>query len=557
MGKVRKVVIAVAAVLMAGAVAVSVYNKIKADKLKHTVWIEDALINNTPQIGDELYLEYAAGDLYKVKDGLWTWSGDYPGDEEKYIIVPVLAGDEIERATMLYAEVKAPDPDLPDVIAQNFREYYQDLIERLIAKREEDLAADPEASTEKIDGLIKMMEELLTDERYVEEKSSVAPYVLEASGLPDYGLVSYVSGGIAVLLGIVLLYSVLGIWLSGKKLAIGSLALVIISIVACAVLFRKELMTMLSIRKYSPDFYLCNMQNDYKLDEILATDIRDTDSMIEVGSKKLLGGYPISTDAHHFACSSFSCVTEEGTHLLGRNYDYKTTSGLILYSDQEGSYASIALCDLGWVNIAGENSFTETDSLLGRALLRGMAPYLTVDGMNDQGLGISILSLSYDENRPDTEKTDTIIIIMLRAILDKCANVDEAIALLSEYDVHSMYAFECHLFISDKSGKSVVAEWVDDELTVTEINYVTNYTIATHERDDERRFVILKDKLEEKDGVLTVDEALDLLLDASQDYEDVKTEWSCVYDLDNFVLYIYSDRDRDNIFIISPETFGI
>ena len=53
MGKVRKVVIAVAAVLMAGAVAVSVYNKIKADKLKHTVWIEDALINNTPQIGDE------------------------------------------------------------------------------------------------------------------------------------------------------------------------------------------------------------------------------------------------------------------------------------------------------------------------------------------------------------------------------------------------------------------------------------------------------------------------------------------------------------------------
>ena len=41
-----------------------------------------------------------------------------------------------------------------------------------------------------------------------------------------------------------------------------------------------------------------------------------------------------------------------------------------------------------------------------------------------------------------------------------------------------------------------------------------------------------------------------------QNAEDIKTEWSCAYDLDNFVLYIYCDRDRDNVCIISPETFG-
>ena len=120
-----------------------------------------------------------------------------------------------------------------------------------------------------------------------------------------------------------------------------------------------------------------------------------------------------------------------------------------------------------------------------------------------------------------------------------------------------MFDKDNHLFITDKSGKSVVAEWVNDELTISEINYVTNYYIATHEYDDERRFVTLKNKLKESNGVLTMDEAMDLLKDASQDSENgIQTEWSCVYDLDHFVLYIYNDRNRDNYYIITfPESF--
>ena len=130
-------------------------------------------------------------------------------------------------------------------------------------------------------------------------------------------------------------------------------------------------------------------------------------------------------------------------------------------------------------------------------------------------------------------------------------------ALLSSYDVHSMYDKDFHLFITDKTGNSVIAEWVDDELTVTRTDHVTNYVIATHEWDDERRFVALQDKLEDAGGVMSVDEALDLLTEASQNADDIQTEWSCVYDLDHFVLYICSDLHQDNVQIITPETFGI
>ena len=46
-----------------------------------------------------------------------------------------------------------------------------------------------------------------------------------------------------------------------------------------------------------------------------------------------------------------------------------------------------------------------------------------------------------------------------------------------------------------------------------------------------------------------------LLMDASQNYKTNKTEWSCVYDLDNFKLYFVSDRDTSNVIEVTRETF--
>ena len=46
-----------------------------------------------------------------------------------------------------------------------------------------------------------------------------------------------------------------------------------------------------------------------------------------------------------------------------------------------------------------------------------------------------------------------------------------------------------------------------------------------------------------------------LLMDVSQDYEVIKTQWSIVYDLDNFKLYFVSDMDTSNVYEISRETF--
>ena len=555
MGKIRKsrkIVITVFLILTVVATGIAAFCSYKSSTSGMAADINDVVENGTPQIGDKLYLFCYQEQLFEVGDDLVVFE-TYLEKEDLNICVPIEC--EGKLSYRFSAEVVETNPGIPDKFAKGCRDYYQELYDKIQAKKATVDPGDSE-TMERVRKGEELIEGFLSDETYERDKNSITTYSFRATNTVDYFTIASVSKIAAAVLAIVLLYAVLGIWISGKKLALGSIALVLTVCIISGVIFRKDIATMASIKEYAPGMYTCNITNDYYLDEMLSTDFKDTDSLISFLSKKLLGGMTLPIDAHHFGCSSFSCVTPEGTHLFGRNYDYLDTNGMVIYSNREGCYASIAVCDLQWARFAGVDPIAKPDSLLGRFVLRGAAPIMCVDGFNDQGLGISILSLDADENRPDTGKTDTIIILAIRGILDKCANVDEAVAFLSSYDVHSMFDKENHLFITDKSGKSVIAEWVNDELTITEINCVTNYVIATHEYDEDRRFVVMKTKLDEVNGVLSLEEALDLLNAASQNSESsVQTEWSCVYDLDNFVLYIYNDNDRNKVYKITPETF--
>lgn len=553
MGKKRKIVIAIFLALTVIAAGIAVYCGYKSSTSGIATDINYVVRDKTPQIGDKFYLFCLSDDLFEVNDDMCVFETTLE-KEDRNICIPIESDRKLSYR--FNVEVVETDPAIPDKFAQGCRDYYQELYDKLQARKATVDTSDSEAM-ERIRKAEEMIAGFLSDETYERDKNCITPYTFRVTNTVDYFALALISKIVTAVLAICLLYAVLGIWISGKKLALGSIALVLTISIISGVIFRKEIATMASIKEYAPGMYTCSIKNDYYLDEMLSTDFKDTDSLISYLSKKILGGMTLPIDAHRFGCSSFSCVTPEGTHLFGRNYDYMDTNGMVIYSNREGCYASIAVCDLQWARFAGVDSIAKPDSLLGRFILRGAAPIMCVDGFNDQGLGISILSLDYSENRPDTDKTDTIIILAIRGILDKCATVDEAVAFLSSYDVHSMFDKENHLFITDKSGKSVVAEWVNDELTVTEINYVTNYVIATHEYDDDRRFVVMKTKLDEVNGVLTLEEALDLLNAASQNSESsFQTEWSCAYDLDNFVLYIYNDNDRNTVYKITPETFN-
>ena len=496
------------------------------------------------------------GDLY-----VWTYQ---PEGSEVYLSVPVLGDGSFDPETdysyKFYANVVATEEGVPEKIAQSYRDLWQRVVDRLHEFQENGIPDTSTLTPDRLDEMLEQYTPYLSEEVFAQDVASVTSYTLSVTTVPNYTFYGLVGTGAAVLLGIVLAYAVLGIWIKPGKLVLGTVCILVVAAAAVAVIFLREIATMRSIREYVPGMYMCTVTNDYKLDEMLSYNIRTTDDLLDAGSRELMGGIPLSVDVPHFGCSSFSAVTEDGTHLFGRNYDYIDTVGMMIYTSPEDGYASIANCDLAWPNMAGPNQIISPSSLPGRFVLRGVAPHMCVDGMNDQGVGVSILMLTNAEVHQDTDKPDIIIPLAVRGILDTCASTDEAMEFLSSYDMNTMVGKNFHIFITDRSGHSVVAEWIDDELVFTQIAQVTNYYVAEgYDSSDCSRYSAMCECLSENGGVLSIEEALDLLnaaCQSSDDPEGSQTEWSCVYDLDHFTMYIYNDNDRGNVYTVTAETFG-
>lgn len=182
------------------------------------------------------------------------------------------------------------------------------------------------------------------------------------------------------------------------------------------------------------------------------------------------GIIPIDLDAPTIGCSAFTSITESGDHLFGRNYDFdreKTTSLIVHTNPGNGRHASISTVDLRFLGITGG---AELDNLMTNFLTLA-APYAPLDGMNDAGVACGIF-MSYQGNAEnntvvatdqDTEKPDLTSTTMLRMVLDYADSVEEAVELISNYDLHDSATTSFHYMIADKTGKSAILEWVNGD----------------------------------------------------------------------------------------------
>ena len=173
------------------------------------------------------------------------------------------------------------------------------------------------------------------------------------------------------------------------------------------------------------------------------------------------------------------------------------------------------------------------DSLLNRILILA-APYAPLDGINEKGVSIGVLQLDSVSTAQESGKVKITTTAAIRLILDKAANVDEAIELLKQYDMRSSAGACYHFQISDASGRSVVIEYVNNELVVLDEDYATNFYLAKDLEAEGcggyERYDILKEKLESSDGILTADQGMELLEAVKQGNDsETPTQWSVVY----------------------------
>ena len=186
------------------------------------------------------------------------------------------------------------------------------------------------------------------------------------------------------------------------------------------------------------------------------------------------------------------------------------------------------------------------------------APYLPFDGINEKGVTIALLAvpeanLTFSESKVTLNTTTAI-----RLVLDKAANVDEAVELLKNYNIYFSGDIKCHYLIADASGKSVLVEYWDGE--VKAITVPENYQIASNfiaynglnigEGGDEiDRYNSVKERIERNNGILTESQAIELLAEIGcySDSGEDKLQWTVLYNITTLNGKIFIHRNKDNI----------
>ncbi len=255
----------------------------------------------------------------------------------------------------------------------------------------------------------------------------------------------------------------------------------------------------------------------------------------------LFGGNP-------FGCSTLSVQRRDGGYFFGRNFDWNTCSALIVSSRPAQGYASISTVNLDFIKAGGVDISGLPDSV--QAII---ALYAPLDGMNEKGLAVSVNMIQdSDTIEQNTDKPDITTTTAIRLLLNQAADVEEAIFLLEQYDMHASMGMMVHFAIADADGRSVAVEYVNNEMTVTDTQIVTNFYIAQGEKygigtsQSHLRYDILHEALN-AEGVMNAEEVRNALDSVSKDNfgEFESTEWSIVMNQETKEMTYYHRENYD------------
>ena len=354
--------------------------------------------------------------------------------------------------------------------------------------------------------------------------------------------------------------------------------------IAIACIWGGEIASIGSIQSVEGNPYLYKMEYKagYDLDDVIAHDIDQNAELLGYVISRVGKGLPIKIGSSQvadengktntFNCTSFQATKADGDGFwYGRNYDYFKNPTMVTISHPKKGYASIACSDMSHFGYSLEKLPTSLATKL-NCLASIFAP---VDGINEKGLCTSIMALPKQASQQDTPKHDVGTTIIMRLWLDRCATVDEALALLETVDVRHDAAVGSgyHYMVADANGDCSVVEFDKEDGWKTMIvrkeegansMLVTNHLLSEKYYPTEPdpavgnphskswwRYATAGAFLKEHDGTLTLDEAQECLSrvhwkDLVWDNGAVEdTQYSNVYDEKDIVLYLRNWNDYE------------
>lgn len=342
-----------------------------------------------------------------------------------------------------------------------------------------------------------------------------------------------------------------------KRVLIGFIVVVLVIVGGIYAVFHNELSSLQSLSQIDDyTLYTMDYKGDYGFDDFLKTGASNDGELVDFVVKKLLKGIPVEFSIPNLGCSTFNAELESGDKIFGRNFDLTYSPALFVKTKPDHGYASMSTVNLGFL---GFNKEKQPDSFM-RKVITLAAPYAPLDGMNEKGLSIGVLLIPDEATNQETDKIDITTTTAVRLVLDKAANVEEAVELLKQYDMHSSAKSCYHFQIADASGKSVVVEYVNNEISIIEsqqsYQMATNFLLTPGDYDfgmGQDRYEIMKNILDDHKGVLKDENAgMDVLEAASADWhkndrgEDSATQWSVLYNNTTLTAKIVMGRQYDH-----------
>lgn len=270
-------------------------------------------------------------------------------------------------------------------------------------------------------------------------------------------------------------------WIRITAIVLAAILVVLVALVgAAAIVWRNEIATLSNFSKVADRndahqdgaVYRMDVSGDFYFDDFLAQGGASSDAeLIDFITNSITRGLiQMEIKQSEIACSAFTAVTPSGDRIFARNYDFAKTNTALVFTDPgDGRYASFSTVDLQFL---GMDSEKDVEGLLNKITCLA-APYAPLDGVNEKGLSCGIF-MSYqggelDENGEQitvatdqqTDKPDITSTTMMRAMLDYCATVDEAIAFVQQYDMHDSAQTSFHYMIADATGSSAILEWTN------------------------------------------------------------------------------------------------
>ena len=329
---------------------------------------------------------------------------------------------------------------------------------------------------------------------------------------------------------------------------------------------------------------------DYKLDDAINFGIN--------GQKKLeqfVGAYLMDQQssksvslAYDAGCSAFAAPDKStGNYLMGRNFDFNHWDKdsnridipvIVVHTAPKGGKKSVSFVDGTFVYYK-KGFYTDGESDLSMLMA---APYLLLDGINEDGFAISVLKLDGKPTRQtDTSKKTVFTTVAMRMLLDRASTVKEATDMLDKYNMcMDTDTASYHFFMADATGDYAIVEYTGPDpdhvhpstMEVLRDNdtlrYVTNFYVSptmvetsfggktSHGRS---RYNDLRDGLRNYNYNVTPSQALELLKIVAQgpDGPDQSstgfTQWSEVYNLTKRRLTMNLTREWNKTFEFGVE----